>query len=753
MVEQINSQNETNQNRPEQPAKAVVDLEINLAANQRIDIMIQVPPDQAMQPVVQIKTTALSEAQPPKTWQLAQFFALAPRRLTLDWSFATPRVLFGCALALYLVLQFVDLPSFPIYFFCDEAVNPVLASDFIRDNFRNHAGVFFPTFFKNGGQYCLGPTVYMQMVAFVFFGKSIWVTRGLFVLISALTAVFLALIARDMLKNRYWWSVPLWLAAIPTWFLHARGAFEYAPMVAFYAGFIYFYLCYRMGRPDRLYLALIFGALAFYTYTPGQLIMVVSGLFLLISDARYHWQRRRTAFRGLLLLLLLAAPLARFWLSMPDEYFNRLDMYASYWASDISTMAKLGNYFSIYLSGLNPLSWFFPHAIDTPIHTMRGYGHIHWIMLPFFMVGLWQALRKWKMPEMRVLLAALLAAPAGAAMADLHVNRMLTIVIPALLLGLVGKAAAQAWLQKRRPLSSRFFIAGFPAALALFGVFMTADALTNGPTWYTDYGLNGMQWGARQVYAAAQAYIRQHPERTLYISPNWTFQSEVMREFFAPGEQRIRVGAIDGILSSVDRALNQKAFVLMPEEYHRIQDSGRFQQPQIDEVIHYPDGRPGFYFVRLAYVDDIEAIIRSEQEERWRKHQTAVDIHGQRVMLRHTAIEGDLNSLFDGNPDTLVKTQGINPMVIELEFAQPVMLSGVIARVGAEAVEIGVDIQGDGFARNYTVQAGEHGPYKNVPVDFGSAQKVVLLRFTLRDRYAPETSFVHLWELTLDFAP
>jgi hypothetical protein len=68
-------------------------------------------------------------------------------------------------------------------------------------------------------------------------------------------------------------------------------------------------------------------------------------------------------------------------------------------------------------------------------------------------------------------------------------------------------------------------------------------------------------------------------------------------------------------------------------------------------------------------------------------------------------------------------------------------------------VEIGVDIQGDGFARNYTVQAGEQGPYKNVPVDFGSAQKVVLLRFTLRDMYAPETSFVHLWELTLDFAP
>ena len=73
-------------------------------------------------------------------------------------------------------------------------------------------------------------------------------------------------------------------------------------MTAFYAAFLYFYLRYRYINPRALYAALVFGALVFYTYSPGQLIIVVSGVFLLLSDLRYHWQQRQVALRGLLLL-------------------------------------------------------------------------------------------------------------------------------------------------------------------------------------------------------------------------------------------------------------------------------------------------------------------------------------------------------------------------------------------------------------------------------------------------------------------
>jgi 4-amino-4-deoxy-L-arabinose transferase-like glycosyltransferase len=756
-VDETNNANETIQTEPgkaetNRAGRALVDLNIDLAANERIDISIHILPDEGAEPVVQVGS---AHPRPPaaRTIRLPKLPALSLPRLSLQQTAIDARMLFGAALGVYLILQFVQLPSFPIYFFCDEAVNPVLASDFIRDSFHNYDGVFFPTFFKNGGQYNLGTSVYLQLLPYALFGKAIWVTRGFFVLISAMTAIFSALILRDFFKSRYWWSAPLWLAATPIWFLHARAALENAPVVAFYAGFLYFYLRYRTNQPNRLYLSLVFGALAFYTYTPAQLIVVITGFLLLISDWRYHVKHWRTGMRGAALLLVLAAPLVRFWMMMPDEYSNRLSMYGSYWAADISTLEKLGNYLRIYLSGLNPRYWFFPHGFDNPLHTMKGYGHFGWLMLPPFALGLWKALRGWKAVEMRVMLAALLAAPTGTAMAALHPNRALPIVIPVIVLGLVGFEAGAAWIRQQKPVREGVFGFGMAALLTFFSVFMTVDALKNGPTWYSNYGLSGMQWGARQVYSAAKGYIREYPDRTLYISPNWTFQAEVVREFFAPGERQIRVGTTDASIQSVDSKLGEKAFVLMAEEYERVKSSGRFQEPQIDEIIPYPDGRPGFYFVRLAYLDNMEEIIRAEQEERQRIHQSEVAIGDLDVIVRHTAIEGDLNSLFDGSPDTLIKTRGINPLVVGLEFPTPVRLSGITARVGSEPVKITVVTQGEEKEREYSVQMGAMGPYKNVPIVFSEIEKISSLRFTLQDIDEPETSYVHLWEITLDFAP
>jgi hypothetical protein len=65
--------------------------------------------------------------------------------------------------------------------------------------------------------------------------------------------------------------------------------------VAFYAWFLYFYLRYRTQEPRHLITALLFGALSFYSYTGGQLGVVLTGLLLLITDARYHWRTLRAS--------------------------------------------------------------------------------------------------------------------------------------------------------------------------------------------------------------------------------------------------------------------------------------------------------------------------------------------------------------------------------------------------------------------------------------------------------------------------
>jgi len=269
-------------------------------------------------------------------------------------------LLFCLSLAVYLLTRLVRLPDFPIYFFTDEAIQTQHAADLIANDFRNPEGILMPTFFENGGQYNLGLSVYIQVLPTLLFGKSVWITRGVSALVSLLAAVFLGLILKDFFHSRSWWLGTLLLAAAPAWFLHSRTAFETVMMTSLYAGFIYFYLQYRTRKPGYLYLSLVFGACAFYAYSPGQVIMVATAFLLVIADARYHWEHRKTVLIGLGLLVLLAVPYLRFMLIGGEATLQHLALLNSYWVKPIPLLEKVGMYLLRYLKGFNPLYWFCP---------------------------------------------------------------------------------------------------------------------------------------------------------------------------------------------------------------------------------------------------------------------------------------------------------------------------------------------------------------------------------------------------------
>lgn len=79
------------------------------------------------------------------------------------------------------------------------------------------------------------------------------------------------------------------------------------------------------------------------------------------------------------------------------------------------------------------------------------------------------------------------------------ITRGLFMVIPAALLTAVGLTETVEWLARRK--ISRAVLAGF-LLVALLGtnIYMLTDALRNGPQ-YRNYGLGGMQWGGRQLFA------------------------------------------------------------------------------------------------------------------------------------------------------------------------------------------------------------------------------------------------------------
>lgn len=663
--------------------------------------------------------------------------------------------LFAVGMLVYLIVQFTGLGSYPAHFSCDEAVSMVKASMLVSNGMRGEHGELLPTFMKNDGQYSLSTTVYLAILPYLLFGKSVLAARAVTAVIALLGALCLALFLRDYLRLREWWLGPLLLASTPAWFFLARTGMETAQMAAFYIGFWYFYAGYRYKDPRLLFPALILGGLTFYTYTPGQVIIVATGLILLVADWRYHWEQRSTAWKGLLVLAVLAIPLVRFMILEPDVYVNRLGMYNSYlvW-QELNPLQKAGRYLGQYLGGLSPVFWFSPHTQDENIrYTLGSHPPLALAYAPFLLAGLYAGVRKWRtLPGVRMVFYALLAAPSGAALVlGATLPRLLAVVIPLVLLTALGVSTVLKWLEERWPrlqMWPRFALLVF---LAAAGVLMMTDANKNGARWLTDYGLGGLQWGAPQVYRAALDYAGQHPDETVLVSPNWTFQGETLRNFFTNEHPSIYVRGVADFFDAYHTDIGTNIFVLTPDDARMVEESGKFKPPQVAQTIQYPDGNDGFYWVHLEYVDDIDRILEAERAERRKLVTDTVMLDGEKVIVHHSSLDmGELSSLFDGNKDTLARSAFSNPLVVGIDFKSPRPIQNVTVLAGAEPVTLTVEVtDSEGAAHTFETEAGLASGFKDVSIDFGSVLEVKSLKVLLYDVNVPEPTNVHLWEIQL----
>ena len=676
------------------------------------------------------------------------------------WPYSLPTSLFGLAILLYFVTRLVGLTDFPIYFFTDEAVQTTLAADFASNNFRDRSGELFPTYFENDGQYEMSLSVYVQVLPYLLFGKSVFVTRLVSLLITVLGAAAVGLILREVFQIPEWWSGVLFLSITPVWFLHSRTAFEVAEATALYACYLFFYLLYRFKSPRYLYAALIFGALTFYASTPAQLVVILTGLFLLISDGRYHWQNRQTALRGLALLAILALPYARYLIVHPNENFVQLKILRSYWVYDLPWSEKIRRYFSMYLYGLSPGYLFFPNEHDLTRHLMKGYGHILRVTLPFAALGLgqgvWRSFRHPHSSAYRALLFALLASPAGGALVGIGISRVMFYIAPMILLTTLGVSSCLSWLEKvaaqRKVAVKSWLTLGLFAALAIFNIWMTRDALTNGPLWYRDYTLGGMQYGAQQVYSAIRSYLQDHPGTKVLLSPDWTNGANEVKRFFLPDSAPVQLAGIEGHMFQRLPLDANTVFVMMAREYQKTVDSGKFTDLRLEQTIPYPDGSPGFHFVRLRYTDEIDQILAAEKQARRQLVTAQLSLDGQPVQVKYPLLDmGEIAAAFDGNSDSLIRSLEANPLVLELTFPQPRTLNSVIASVGGAPTTFTVRlIPSDGSAeQTFSTQAGVALEVRQLTLDFGAPLSVAKLIIEVKNTNEGEPAHVHLWEISL----
>lgn len=682
------------------------------------------------------------------------------------------------SMIIYAASRLVNLSGFPIYFHGDEAYQIVAGQRLIASGFRNELNVLFPLYFSNGGSWAPLLPVYFHIVSTSLFGTSVEIARGTSAVFSIFGVLAATLLARDGIHARTWWAVPLWFTIVPSWFLHSRTTFETVYAVSGFAVFCFCYVKYRAGHMGAGYGAILAAAFTFYTYTNGQLIIGLAGLLLVVSDLPYHWTQRRHLLPFLATGVVCLVPYIMFQRAAPDATADQLWRVSSYLVLDIPLAEKVRQFAFHYWGGLSPTYWFRPTQLDLGRHLMLGYTHLPQLFAPFILIGILVSLSRIRIAVYRIILIALITAPIGASLTDVGITRVLAVVVPATLLAVVGlewliaiplpdRSAGRLgflrtldqWVQGMTAPGS---IAGTTRpgwhAIALFGVGailstnIVADSFLNGPTWLTDYGLYGQQWGAVQVFREVVTRARKSPDDKFFISSTWANGTDLYLPFFVPSlqaEGRVLMANVRDFLGGRRPLDEHMVFVMTADEVQLARASRRFGQILIDSTMHYPDGSDAFSFVRLGYSADFDRIVSEERAARVALRNGQVVVKGQRLEVRHTIIDaGTLGDIFDGDSRTLGRFNGGNPAILEFAYPQPKDMSHLTIVLSAGNWDLVVKTYADTGTETIYRKTVESRVDPTIEFDL-TPGKVSAVHLEILQRGAGQESIVHLRDVII----
>ena len=675
----------------------------------------------------------------------------------------TDLLIFGTGLAVYTAMRVIGLTRFPIYFFCDEAMQSTLAADLVQRGFRDESGVFLPPYFRNVDKWNLSLSVYVHAVSSWLFGTSVWINRATAACVTVLAAVAVVVMLRVIFQLRTWWTGPLVLSVLPVWFLHSRASFETSMMVAFYACFLCAYLLYRYDDARWCLPAVAFGAATFYSYTNGQGVMLVSSALLLLSDLRYHvrtFRARRRLFAAFVAATgLVLVQYIRFLSLHPGAVSEQLQRLDSIAVRHLALGEKLRLFGSNYLQGLSPWFWFaLANGQDLSRHVVKGWGNFPVVFLPFLVVGLAICVARCRSSSHRAVLIAVLAAPFAASLVLIHNYRVLAMVIPATLLVCLGVDATIERLAGllRAGHARRVLVTVCGVLLVAMNMVLLRTALRDGPTWYTNYGLYGMQYGAPQVFDAIRTDLQHSANARFLVSPDWANYPNAFLPFFIPEPQRSRVD-----FSSPAQYVARKremspdtVFVLPADEYSALVEDPKFVMEPPQRVIPYPDGKPGFYFFRMKYSERADAIFAAEREARTRLIQESTALDGETVVVAHSPTDlGAPGDMFDTDKRTLLRGIDANPFIIDLAFSTPRTVRGIALDLYFADLELTVSVWPAGGEKPLTSsKVYPDLPFNDAHVEFdvpSGPVRTSRLRIELRDRRDPPVMKFHVGTLTI----
>jgi len=353
----------------------------------------------------------------------------------------------------------------------------------------------------------------------------------------------------------------------------------------------------------------------------------------------------------------------------------------------------------------------------------------------------------------------LLAGAVLALLFDKTIDRI-SIVALAILLGFHGLGyfeKLKGWMRDR---FTGWKLSHTIVSLAAFGVlsfaniFLLRDALTNGPYWWTDYGMGGMQYGAFQIYDIIEEYHQEHPETKFVFTSNWANGADVLNRFFIGIQPWLDGGSIEGYIQRKYPVDENTLFIMVPYEYEMALASPKLTDIRVETIVPNPDGTPAFYFVRLRYVDNIDEIFAAERAERAVLREAVINVEGQPVSIRFSYLDAvdqaqSIQEVFDDDIHTLAKTLEDNPFVIEFTFPAVRTISGFSIISGSANMQITVKcyptLDAEPVTFMFEGKGSEDEPM--LSFDFPEPTDVQFLHMEMLDPYSPPPAQIHIWEL------
>lgn len=171
-----------------------------------------------------------------------------------------------------------------------------------------------------------------------------------------------------------------------------------------------------------------------------------------------------------------------------------------------------------------------------------------------------------------------------------------------------------------------------------------------------------------------------------------------------------------------------------------------------ERTIPYPDGSPGFLFVRLAYVSNVDELFVADREARRSLVPAQTVLNGQRVDVQHSVTDmGGVEELFDGSFSTVMRGMEANPFVLVFNFSQPITTRSLSAMVRcSETFHIKVEATpaDGGKVHTYEKTFENMPPDPTVEIPYPDGPLTVsAVRVEITNLQDGEVSHVHIFEM------